>query len=183
MKEKSPKTLLRWLGVLLASHFVANLLFSLIFFRIIVQMWEDYPDTGNRTLFFFGAAIYLIIAIFNARVESSSYEYQDGLHEAMEQPEFSLITYYKRNLLKNKLEPIVLSALLQLPLVISYALIGLKLDELTKLERFYIMDAGTYAVTHNPILGLLLNILVFAALLILTSFIALVSAKRDWEQY
>ena len=83
MKEKSPKTLLRWLGVLLASHFVANLLFSLIFFRIIVQMWEDYPDTGNRTLFFFGAEIYLIIAIFNARVESSSYEYQDGLHEAM----------------------------------------------------------------------------------------------------
>ncbi len=45
------------------------------------------------------------------------------------------------------------------------------------------MDAGAYAVTHNPILGLLLNILVFAALLILTSFIALVSAKRDWEQY
>ena len=183
MKEKSPKTLLRWLGVLLASHFVVNLLFSLIFFRIIVQMWEDYPDAGNRTLFFFGAAIYLIIAIFNARVESSSYEYQDGLHEAMKQPGFSLIGYYKRNLLKNKLEPIVLSALLQLPLVISYALIGLKLDELTKLERFYIMDAGAYAVTHNPILGLLLNILVFAALLILTSFIALVSAKRDWEQY
>lgn len=94
MKEKSPKTLLRWLGVLLASHFVANLLFSLIFFRIIVQMWEGYPDAGNRTLFFFGAAIYLIIAIFNARVESSSYEYQDGLDEAMKQPGFSLIGYY-----------------------------------------------------------------------------------------
>ena len=101
----------------------------------------------------------------------------------MKQPEFSLIAYYKRYLLKNKLEPIVLSALLQLPLVISYVLIGLKLDELTSLEHFYIMGAGAYAVTHNPILGLLLNILVFAVLLILTSFIALVSAKRDWERY
>ena len=38
MKEKSSKTLLRWLGVLLVSHLVANMLFSLIFFSIIVQM-------------------------------------------------------------------------------------------------------------------------------------------------
>jgi len=147
------------------------------------MVYDELLSTARGTLFGFETIIYLIFILLHIKAETSLSSFQSGIKQAIREPGYTTLGYYKKIYLKEHLLKIAIYAVFQLPLTLSFALQGLVLERTTILERIYVLDQGGYAVTGSAILGLLLNAALLGVILMGAYLIMLFHTKRDIETF
>lgn len=180
MDRELIKKLMRWFVILLVAHIAARFIF-VFFVGNIGGMQIDNPSAANQTMFLYSTVFQIILVIFLAKGEASYSSYSKSLREALREPGFSLLGYYKRKFLIEHLLKIAIFAVFQLPFTVFFAIWGFSLEAPTFVDKFYILDAGSYALTGSALLGFLLNVSIFAAVLIGAGLVLLFISKRDSE--
>ena len=182
MKRELFRSCVRWTGLLLLAHLVAMLLFGLTVSQSVVSMMEDYPQRAYRTIFIYDTVFLLVFTFVFARIDASYSEYRKSLREAVKQEGFSVFDFYKQTKLIEHLAKVGVFAVFQLPFMIFFACWGLDVLYITGFEQFYILDAGSYALTGVWILGFLLSTVVFGAIYLGVNFLFVIITKRSIER-
>ncbi len=180
MNQNTFKKIVNWFGILIAIHLIAWIIFAFFVSREMLLAYVDEEfGIARRIVFLFGITAMSISSIFYAYALTSAVNYKNDLKKAMKDNRFSVITYFKSSLLKDHLIRILIYALFQLPYTLLFAIRGLVLQNRTPFDGFYSMDICAYAITDSPILGLILNTLIFGIIFISSNFIALYLTKRN----
>ncbi len=182
MKRELFRTCVRWVGLLLLAHLVAMLIFGLVVSQSVTSMMEDYPERAYRTIFIYDTVFLLIFTLVFARINSSYTEYRKSLREASKLEGFSAFGFYRQTKLKEHLIKVGIFAVLQLPFTVFFACWGLDVIYITGFEQFYILDAGSYAMTGSWILGFLLSVLIFGIIHLGSNFAFILITKKNMEK-
>ncbi|MBQ8432648.1 MAG: hypothetical protein IJX28_07165 [Clostridia bacterium] len=177
-------TCLKWLGLLLAAHVVAWLLFSMLLSGAAEQIAYYEPERlGNvylMTLMFDLSFIPLFFTLLH-KVSPLANTERNAVRQAQKEPGFTLLAYWKTHRLHPTLYALGAYALLQLPFLPFFFHFGfsfLSADSIL-LDRFYLLDAGFYLVTGSAFLGWLLSLFYFALIMFLFDFFRLRRAITD----
>lgn len=164
----------RWFGLLLLAHIVSMLIFNMTIADTVAVMLSE-GEVGVVGL----VVIYNVIfdALFVALCLRFNLSYDDKdlgreIKDDVKNGTFSVIQYFKTQMLKEHLIKIGVFALFQLPFVICFGFWGL-------LISFYSMDWGGYMLVGFAPLGWLLNTLIFAIVFTAVVLLSLAIAKRD----
>ena len=180
MSQELFRKLVKWLGIVVVLHLVAMLFFGMFFSSNIAAL-EALGDFGEAslTVFLFDIGVNIIFVVIYAKAVSSFADYSKAITAAMKEPSFTVIEYYKNTYLKLDLLKIAVFAVFQLPFVIFAAVFGISFLNSTFMERFYIFEAGYYALTGSAILGFLISVVVFAVCLIAAEILSIAAEKRS----
>ncbi len=185
MNKELFRSSVRWVGLLLLAHLVAMLIFGLTVSQAVATMLmdiEDYSARAYRTIFIYDTVFLLIFTLVFSRIGASYYEYRKTLREAIKQENFSAFKFYKQTRLKEHLVKVGIFAAFQLPFTVFFACWGLDVVNITGFEQFYILEAGSYAMTGSWILGFLLSVAVFALIHLGLNFALILINKRTMER-
>ena len=169
LKSSSFRNGIKWLFVLLVFHLISFLIYSLLFAPPIRQMYgmDDDRARAYATVLLFQCIFWAIMAIFwVVRWHMSYSDVRRNILAAAKEEGFSSFRYFCGIYLKDWAWRTAFYAILQLPLAILFANVGLALDDsMTVIEKFFIADAGFYGVTGSWFFGLLLSSLYFYAVM------------------
>lgn len=180
MSHELFRKLVKWFGIVILVHLVAMLFFGMVFSSTAAAL-QDEGDVAiaNRMTFFFDIAVNLIFVIIYMKLSASFSDYNKAIRDAMKDPSFSVIGYYKTAFLKYDLMKIAIFAVFQIPFVIFYAVAGYSFLHSTLMDRLYLLDAGYYALTGSSILGFLFSVAVFAVAFVLVRLLMIKSTKKN----
>lgn len=174
LKPGSFRNGVKWLFVLLIFHFVSLLIYSLLFAPPIRQMYgmDDERTRAYFSVLLFQCLFWLLAAFFWViRWQMPYSDVRRDILSAAKEEGFSSWRYFCKVYVRDWGWRTAFYAVLQLPLAIIFANVGLALDDsMTVIEKFYIADAGFYGVTGSWILGLLLSSLYFFLVMTLASY-------------
>lgn len=180
MSQELFRKLVKWFGIVAVLHLVAMLVFGILLSSNVAALEDaDAFDEASVTVFFFDIAINIVFVIVYMKAVSSFADYSKAIAAAMKEEAFSVIGYYKTAYLKLDLLRIAVFAVFQLPFVIFASIFGISFLYSSGIERFYIFEAGYYALTGSPILGFLISVAVFAVCLIISEIISIAAEKRS----
>ena len=164
----------RWFGLLLLAHIVSMIIYNITIADTVAIMVKE-GDVGAVGLILIFDVIFDALFVALCLRFSLSYDDKDigkEIKDDVKNGTFSVIEYFKTQMLKEHLVKTGVFALFQLPFVICFGFWKLMLP-------FYAMDLGGYMLTGSSLLGWLLNTLIFAIVFSLTVLISLVITKRD----
>jgi len=175
---------IQWLGILVLAHVVAMILFGLFLSSYVTNLViEEIYSEAYVTVFGFCLVFDILFCIAYFKIETSFISYRKELKESIRSGNFTLIGNFKEKKLKEYIIRISVFVLFQIPFLLFFSFFGLSFTATTGFERFYIMDAGAYALTRIPILGFTLNTLIFSAIYLgaqlLFSFLTERSLKKE----
>ena len=182
------RKLVKWFGWLIVAHILAMILFGMIFSGTVASMSleEESVSAANMIVFWFDLAYVAVFFSCIIKFENSFLEtrrvFKQNLKSDIHDGGMSEWDFIKKHYLKEHILRIAVYAVFQLPFLIFYLAWGLDLVYTTGFEKFYIMSAGTYATIHSGILGYLLNVLMFAALLTGIRALAFILNKKKAEK-
>ena len=182
MNRKTVKKLIAWIGILIAVHIIAMIIFGIIFSNSVASMSEQDAVQANLTVLIFNIVFYSLFSIFYFKVETSYIDYRRTLKEALKTEDFSLLNFLINKDLKEHIIMLGIFAVFQLPFVIFYSILGMSLVYTTIFEQFFIMDAGSYLLTDSSLLGVILNTVIFGIVFTLSKLLFNVICKRDIEK-
>lgn len=167
-KRETFRTIVKWTGLVLIAHLIAMIVFGIVLSSSLAR-FEDNDAIGlaHTRAFWFSVIIEILLCILYFKISSSFTEHIREVKNAMKEGGLSLLSYYKKNFFKEDLLRIAVVFVFQIPFTVFYALAGISYMYSTAFEMFYIMDAGYYAVTGIPIVGLLLGTVVFGVIFFL----------------
>ncbi len=183
MTHKLFKKSLQWFGILIAAHLIVRLVYGLLFASDIAITSEYDLAAANRSLFIFCTVAQTVFSVICIKIDKMFSDYEKDFNEAMNAPSFSIIGYYKKNYLSEHLIKIAIFAVFQLPFTLFFAFWGYSYTEPFILETLYQMDAGAYVFTGSPILGFILNTVIFGVIYIATATAFLWLEKRSAERF
>lgn len=167
-----------WFVLLIVWRLVTMFIWSL-FFGSTVQDEADYGvgTKASATVTIFTSFVSMIIlAVANAVMFArNNGDERRALVDASREDGFSMLEYFKKFIPVNIVH-MGLYVLTQLIFCGFFAAFGFRYVASTGgtvLERFHVADAGFYLLTNNALLGLLLNIIVMAGLLLGTRLFVL----------
>ena len=173
MKKELFRSLVKWFGILLAVHLVAMILFWLTVSSTAKEL-ADHSETvaeAHRIVWGFDLVLWTCFSIGATVFESTFAEYRTELKQLVREKESGVFSHFFRTHGKECIGRIAMIGLIQLPFLIFFACFAFSLVIITGFEEFYILDAGAYAVTQIPILGWLLNLLLFGGIWFTVYFI------------
>lgn len=171
----------RWFGMLILAHFVGMLIFGMLFANSVAILTEESNPTAIWIVVIYNAVFDALFVAFCLKFKLS-YDNKDRwreIRQSVKANTFSVINYFKTEMLKEHLVKTGVFALFQLPLVIFTSFFGLSMLYPTTLEQFYIMDAGCYMFAPISLLGWLLNTLLFSAVFTSVVLMYLLIIKKD----
>ena len=182
MKRELYRTAIKWLGFLVIAHVVSMIIFGIAFYGSIGYMFEEVPKRAQ--IFVLGYNVVfdaLFVALF-FRFETNDADYRRSLRDYLKENKFSMLKYFKTELLKEHLVRILAFFIFQIPFVVFFAIWGIALQLPTMFEQVYYMDAAFYIITRSAILGWVLNTMMFAVIFTLVRMIFIRSAKKYVEE-
>ena len=183
MKHKLFRKAIQWLGIILLAHIVAMVMFGLFLSGYVGELAaNELYSEAYVTLFFFNIVFDIFFSVLYLKTETSFVAYRKEMKQAIKDGSFSVIGDLKENRLKEYIARAVVFALFQVPFLIFFTAWGLSLTVTTSFEKFYIMDAGAYAVTRIPIVGFLLNTAIFSLIFLVFHFIFVSAAARSLKK-
>ena len=182
MKDKREmfRTLVKWTGLVVVAHLIAMICFG-IFMSSSAARYEENDAVwmAHRYAFWFSVIIEILLTVLYSKISASFVEYRRAITMAMKEEGFSVLSYYKKNQLREDIWRIVIVAAFQLPFTVFYAFAGISYSYSTFFDTFYIMDGGYYAITGSPILGLLFGTLAFTVIFMSIRLLFLRGAVKD----
>lgn len=167
-KRETFRTMVKWTGLVAVAHLIAMIVFGLFISSSLARFEDnDLIEVAHVRTFFFSVIIEILLCVLYLKITSSFSEHVRNMKNAMKEGGLSLLSYYKKNFFKEDLLRIAVVFVFQIPFTVFYALAGISYMYSTAFEMFYIMDAGYYAVTGIPIVGLLLGTVVFGVIFFL----------------
>ena len=167
MKAKNFKKAVNWLGILILYHLIAMIIYGLFVSSMVTQLAiQEIYSEARVSVFVFDIILCVLFSVAYCKVESSFTAYRKDLRQSMKEEGFSLITYFKEKKLKDLIIKVIVFAIFQLPFLLFFSIWGLSYIATTGIEKFYIVDAGAYAIVGIPILGFILNTLLFSVIFI-----------------
>lgn len=174
------RKLIKWLGVVALLHAVAMLVFGLFFSHHVASL-ESMGAVGDaaNVVLIFDVAVNIVFVLIYSKALASFSDYSKSIRDAMKDPAFTVLGYYKKTQMKLDLLKVAVFAVFQLPFLIFYSIFGVSFLYITSFEQFYIFEAGYYAAVGIPILGFLIADAVFAAALMASSILNVFEEKRS----
>ena len=173
-KRETFRTMIKWTGLVAVAHLIAMIVFGLFMSSSLARFEDnDLIAAAHVRAFWFSVIIEILLCVLYLKISSSFSEHVREVKNAMKEETFSVFSYYKKTLFKEDLLRIAVVFAFQIPFTVFYALAGISYIYTTSFEMFYIMDAGYYAVTGIPIVGLLLGSIVFGVIFFLLRLIFL----------
>ena len=163
MDRSKIKKVINWIGILIAAHIAAMIAFSIFLSGSLATIAEKEPHTVSLSIFLFDVAFQIFFAVLFVNIETSFVEYRRKMRESLRENDFTVVEYFKRIHLSDDIVKLICFTVFQIPFAIFFTAFGFSIFATTGLEKFYILDAGTYLITGSVILGFLLNSLLFAA--------------------
>ena len=182
------RKLVKWFGWIIVAHILAMIIFGMVFSGTVASMSleEESFAAANMIVLWFDVAYIAIFFACITKFENSFLEtrrlFKQNIKTDIHEGGMSEWDFFKKHYLKEHIWRIVIYAVFQLPFLVFYLAWGLDLVYTTGFEKFYIMSAGTYATTRVGILGYLLNVVTFAALLTGIQTLAFILNKRKAER-
>lgn len=158
------KNAIKWCCILLGVHIVAMIFYALIMSNSITAMISD-EEFGRayRSVFGFGVIFNALFSLVYTKADVSFVDYRRDLREDIKAGK-GFFEAWKETHLYDDLIKVGVYLVIQLPLVIFYAILGYSLVYSLWIEEFYIMNAGAYLLTGSALLGVLLDTLIFGIL-------------------
>ena len=183
MKRELIKGGIRWFLILLVIHLVGMLFYAIILSSSVMQlMAEEEAGKAYSAVLWFGIILNVIVSIAYTKVETTYVDYRKELKESL-RAEKGVIDIWKEKHLGEDLIKIGVYLVMQIPLVIFCAVIKYSLTASLFFEDFYVMNVGWYLVTGSPLLGVLLDTVVFGAIFfaarLLFTFLTVRDVKKD----
>ena len=182
MNRELFRTAVKWFGALILAHFVAMILFGIALSGSLAYMIVELPKRAKLILLIYNLAFDAIFVLLYSRLETTSVAYRKSMKEAIRAGDFSIINYFKTDLLREHIVKIAVFMAIQLPLVIFFANFGFVLQLATTFEEFYILDAASYLITNSALLGWILNTVLFAIVFTLVRLLLLHRTKKELEE-
>ena len=171
----------RWFGLVVIAHFVAMIFYGLIFSDGIARMIENGDPKVSGFLFwynvFFDVLFVALCLKFGLTFDDRAH--RNSIKDRIKNGELSAIKCFKEIMLKEYLFKTGVFAAIQLPFLLFVTIWELSLLYPTPFERFYVMDAGSYMLVGIPILGWLLNTVMFAAVFFVMLMLYISIIQKD----
>ena len=171
------RKVVRWIGMLVLAHIVGWIIYNMLFADTVASLIADGDRAAIRIM-----VVYNIIydALFVAFCLKFNLSYDDKnlgkeIKEDVRSNSFSVIGYFKTQMLREHLFKLGVFALFQIPHVILLSVFRLSLP-------FYAMDVGCYMVVGYSPFGWLLNTLMFAVIFTLVVLLYLLIVKKDVQK-
>ena len=113
------------------------------------------------------------------KIKTSYVEYQKSFRELLRSDDYSFSKYFKEYILKEQKIMTVVFLLFQIPFVMFFAIWGMSLLYPILLEQIYVMDAGSYLLTHSALAGWLINTFIFTLVFLFVRLLFFVKMKKD----
>ena len=182
MNRELFRTAVKWLGALILAHFVAMILFGIALSGSLAYMIVELPKRAKLILLIFDLVFDVIFIWLFTKIETTGIAYRKSMKEAIRAGNFSIINYFKTDLLREHIVKIAVFMALQIPLVIFFALFGYELQLTTTFEEFYVVDAASYLITNSALLGWLLNTILFAVVFTSVRLLVLHLTQKELER-
>lgn len=164
----------KWSGLLLLAHIVSWFIYDMALASTVVSLLAEGDLTAVAIVIIydviFDAAFVTLCLKF--KLSYDNIDIGKEIKENVRSNDFSVIDYFKTNMLKEHLIKIGVVALFQIPLVIFYAAFKMLLS-------FYAMDWSGYLLCGSALLGWLLSTLIFAIVFTAVVLIFLLLTKKD----
>ncbi len=164
--------------------FIVHMLFSVVFYNVILAriLTPMYEGDDMVPLFWFfciyGLIVLLGFCIYYSVTMTGEVSYSEALKAAMKESGFSVLGYFAQAFLRINLYRVGIFAVYQLPFMIFFAVYGFWPKYTTPLEAQYRLEAGTYALIGNWLLGFLVMTAIFAVFLFGMQYLVLVLRHR-----
>ncbi len=182
MKRELFRKAVRWFGALIAAHLVSMILFGIALSGSIAYMIVELPTRAKVIILIYNIVFDALFVLLCQKITSSDVSYRKSIRDAIKANTFSVIDYFKTDLLKEHLVKIGVFMAFQIPFVIFFAIFGLAVQLPTTFEEFYFMDAATYLITNSAIFGWILNTILFGIVFTLVRLLSLQHTKKELQQ-
>ena len=171
----------RWFGLVLIAHLVAMIFYGILFSDSIARLIEEGDPKAAAFVFWYNVFfdIFFVVICLKFGLSFDDRDHRNVIKESIKNGELSPLRCFKTLMLKEYAFKTGVFAVIQLPFLIFVAIWGLSLQYPTPFERFYVMDAGGYMLLGIPILGWILNTLMFAAVFAVTILVYIIILQRD----
>ena len=164
MKRNLVKEGFKWVGFLIVTHIAAMVMFGLFLSNGVAEASETNVAAMAKSIAVFDVVLCIVFVLVYSKIESSYIEYRKAIKDSLRKPGFSIIKHWINEHVKEDIIKLAVFAVFQIPFMIFYSILGLDLINPTFFDQFYIFEAGFYALTKSPILGVLLSTAVFAVI-------------------
>lgn len=178
MDRNKIKKIINWVGILIAAHLAAMIAFSIFLSGSLVAIAEKEPHTVSLSVFLFDVVFQIFFLVLFVNIETSFVEYRRKMRESLRENDFTAVEYFKKNHLRDDIVKLICFTAFQIPFTIFFIAFKFSILAATSLEKFYVLDAGTYLLTGSAILGFLLNSLLFGAIYLSVRLASLAILKK-----
>ncbi|MBQ2998997.1 MAG: hypothetical protein IJD64_00905 [Clostridia bacterium] len=183
MKNNSKRNLvkhaIKQFCILLLVHLVAMLVYGLFLSNSVAHMVLDEEIAeANLAVFWFGIVVCAMFSVIYTKADVSFVDYRKGLKESLRAGKSFWAIFREKHLAKDLVKVLVF-AFVQIPFLIFSFFVDLSLVLPLFIESFYVMNMGSYLMTGNPLLGILLDTLLFGGIFILFRLLFLFLSCRD----
>jgi hypothetical protein len=170
---------INWLGILALAHIAAMIFFNFFLSGSVAEISVNDPLRANLTFFAFNFVFDIIFAFIYFKIKTSYVEYQKSFRELLRSDDYSFSKYFKEYILKEQKIMTVVFLLFQIPFVMFFAIWGMSLLYPILLEQIYVMDAGSYLLTHSALAGWLINTFIFTLVFLFVRLLFFAKMKKD----
>jgi len=183
MNDNSKRNLLKhaikFFCIVLLVHLVAMIVYGLTWSGSVVRMvMEEEVARAHSSVFWFGIIVCAVFSLIYTKADISYVDYRKDLKESLREGK-SLWRIFREKHLSKDLVKVGVFLIVQIPFLIFSLIVNISLVMPLFIEDFYIMHAGSYLITGVPLLGILLDTLLFGAIFFAFRLLFLFFACRD----
>ena len=165
--------------ILLLVNLVAMIVYGLFLSSAVANLVLDEEfSAAHSTVFWFGIVVCAMFSVIYTKADVSFVDYRKELKESLRAGKSFWEIFCEKHLSKD-LVKVGVFALIEIPFMIFALVVELSLILPLFIENFYIMNTGTYLMTGSPLLGILLNTLIFGGIFISFRLLFLFLSCRD----
>ena len=164
MKRVLIKNAIKWCCIVLGVHLIAMIFYAIIMSSSVgILIQNEEFGRAYRGVFFFGLIFNLVFSLVYTRADVSFVEYRRELREEIKAGKGFFETWKEFHLWDDLIK-VGVYAVLQIPLMIFYAILGYSLVYSLWIENFYVMNVGAYLLTGSALLGVLIDSVIFGVI-------------------
>lgn len=179
-ENKTAKSVITWILVVLASHLAGSLIFGVTLNVMVDSLWlEGNESKAIGAVIIYGIAFQIVFSVVYTLISSRPVDFHEALKAEIRE-KTPLPVIYKKIYLKK----LVYEASVYLAILIPYTIFfatqkTLDLANTFAFEKFYISDMWAYLLTRNAFLGMILSLFLFVVILYAVRFVILAVMRKN----